>query len=494
MSIAASADSRFRRNFAAGRKLLWLRAAAIIGLMAADLGSFVIADLIIRTVGAPPAIALFRAHLTGQSLRLDIIGVIATAFVIARYLAGDYSRRQLFWDGARHTTNSLLVCGLPYLAILLLLGLNGLAITALVWFGLLFVVPMMRQGMRFLLGQAGLWYLPSAILGGNATAQEVYLVLNDRLSLGLSICWLAMENCEGPLPPSLKALKPVHAQPEDLVASLVAVGCRQVIWVPDDRLPLAQNDLIDQFIGADIRVAIVPSLRRLPLFGLSTSSFFGKDLLLLQVRNNLARLPQRILKRVVDIAGSLFALVLLSPLFVALSILIKREDGGPIFFIQKRIGRDGLDFSCWKFRSMTLDAEAQLSRWAKDEPLLLERYRQSNFKLPTDPRITRIGAWMRRKSLDELPQLINVLLGEMSLVGPRPLLRRELPDYGVVITLYKRVRPGITGMWQISGRSHTTFAERVSYDEWYIKNWTLWYDIVILLQTVWVLQRGEGAY
>jgi undecaprenyl-phosphate galactose phosphotransferase len=101
---------------------------------------------------------------------------------------------------------------------------------------------------------------------------------------------------------------------------------------------------------------------------------------------------------------------------------------------------------------------------------------------------------MRRKSLDELPQLFNVLLGNMSLVGPRPLLRRELPDYGAVISLYERVRPGITGLWQISGRSHTTFAERISYDEWYIKNWTVWYDLVILLQTVWVLLRGQGAY
>jgi undecaprenyl-phosphate galactose phosphotransferase len=135
-----------------------------------------------------------------------------------------------------------------------------------------------------------------------------------------------------------------------------------------------------------------------------------------------------------------------------------------------------------------------LARWKNDNPALLARYREKNFKLPNDPRVTSVGAWLRRRSLDELPQLINVLFGTMSLVGPRPLLRRELPDYGAVITLYERVRPGITGLWQISGRSHTTFAERVSYDEWYIKNWTVWYDAVILLQTVWVLFRGEGAY
>src|SRR3954463_4276978 len=101
---------------------------------------------------------------------------------------------------------------------------------------------------------------------------------------------------------------------------------------------------------------------------------------------------------------------------------------------------------------------------------------------------------MRRHSLDELAQLFNVLLGEMSLVGPRPLLAQELPDYGAVITLYERVRPGLTGLWQISGRSHTTFAQRVSYDEWYIKNWTVWYDVGIMLQTLWVLLQGGGPY
>ena len=112
----------------------------------------------------------------------------------------------------------------------------------------------------------------------------------------------------------------------------------------------------------------------------------------------------------------------------------------------------------------------------------------------SDPRITAIGGVLRKYSLDELPQIWNVLTGQMSLVGPRPLLRRELDDYGAVISLYERVRPGITGLWQISGRSHTTFAERVSYDEWYIKNWTVWYDMVIVLQTFWVLMTGAGAY
>jgi undecaprenyl-phosphate galactose phosphotransferase len=208
----------------------------------------------------------------------------------------------------------------------------------------------------------------------------------------------------------------------------------------------------------------------------------------------LARLPQRILKRSLDIVGSAILLLLLSPLFATLALLIRLEDGGPVFFWQDRIGRNGRDFRCWKFRTMVVNAEELLKSWEEEDPTLLARYRESNFKLQEDPRTTRTGRWMRRKSLDELPQLFNTLVGQMSLVGPRPLLRRELPEYGPGISLYERVRPGISGLWQISGRSHTTFAERVSYDEWYIKNWTVWYDVVILLQTMWVLLAGQGAY
>ena len=284
--------------------------------------------------------------------------------------------------------------------------------------------------------------------------------------------------------------------PQDqLPPALMAAGCRQVILVPDDRTNANPNDLIDQLVGADIAVAIVPSLRRLPLYGLSTNYFFGKDLLLLQVRNNLARLPQRIFKRsagphrrrypgraaaagvcgfrLADLARRSRAGVLPpdagGPQRARFHLLEIPHHGGGCRRPDGALGK-GKSRSCWRAIANPI------SSWQ------------------ADPRVTRIGAWMRRKSLDELPQLINVLLGDMSLVGPRPLLRRELPDYGAVISLYERVRPGITGLWQISGRSHTTFAERVSYDEWYIKNWTVWYDLVIMLQTVWVLMRGGGAY
>jgi Undecaprenyl-phosphate galactose phosphotransferase WbaP len=473
----------------------WRRFAILLGLTASDLACFALGDLLLRLRAQPPALALFRNRSLGQpNTVIDLVMIIALVFVGARYLVGDYSRRQLFWDGARSTTTALLIAAAAYSVALSLLDPRGVMAGIVIWLGLIFALPTARQGMRLLLGKIGVWHLPTAIIGTSPMAQEVVPVLGEQLALGLKVLWVVPDTAEKHLSSAFAGLTPLVAPPDQLTSVLIAAGCRQVILVPDDRTNANQNDLIDQLVGADIAVAIVPSLRRLPLYGLSTNYFFGKDLLLLQVRNNLARLPQRIFKRSLDFIGAIVLGLLLAPVFAVFALLIWTEDRGPVFFRQNRVGRGGRDFPCWKFRSMVVDAEDLMARWNTEDPVLLARYCESNFKLPVDPRVTRIGAWMRRKSLDELPQLFNVLTGDMSLVGPRPLLRRELPEYGAVISLYERVRPGITGLWQISGRSHTTFAERISYDEWYIKNWTVWYDLVIIIQTVWVLLRGEGAY
>ena len=495
MTVAASFEQTRQYPLKVGGGSYWRRLTILLGLMSADLACFALADLLLRLMVTPPALALFRNRSLGQpSTIIDLVMIIALIFVGARYLVGDYSRRQLFWDGARSTTTALLVSGIAYCAAVSLLEPSGLAAGIFVWLGLIFALPAARQLMRLFLGRLGVWHLPTAIIGTSPMAQEVVPVLGNELSLGLKVQWVVPETAEKHFSHAFTGLVPLAAAPDQLPQALMAVGCRQVILVPDDRSHANHNDLIDQLVGADIAVAIVPSLRRLPLYGLSTNYFFGKDLLLLQVRNNLARLPQRMIKRSLDFIGAVILAVLLMPIFILFAFLIWKEDRGPVFFRQTRVGRGGRDFTCWKFRTMVVDAEDQMARWETENPVLLAHYYQSNFKLQADPRVTRVGDWMRRKSLDELPQLFNVLLGDMSLVGPRPLLRRELPNYGAVISLYERVRPGITGLWQISGRSHTTFAERVSYDEWYIKNWTVWYDLVILLQTVWVLLRGSGAY
>lgn len=493
MSFAASLERAERYSWRRRTSSLGRRAAAVLALVTADLACFLISDRILHAFTGLPAVTLLRGGKLGVFGTLDLMLAIAAIFVLTRYVFGDYSRRALFWDGALNTTKALVIWGSVYAFAIAISSPQDILAVVIVWIGLMFLVPCARQLARWGLARVGLWYQPTAILGTSAAAQEVCSVLGRELSLGLEVRWVLPEGPEVRIPLGMGNLKIISAKPEAVADSLVAIGCSQAILVPDERLQQAPGDLIDQLIGAQISVAIVPSLRKLPLFGLSTSYFFGKDLLLLQVRNNLGRLPQRLFKRSLDLFLGTIAVVLLSPILVVIAILIKLEDGGPVLFKQNRVGYGGGDFLCWKFRTMALDAEDQLARWPTENSELYARYRDSNFKLADDPRVTKIGRLLRRSSADEFPQIFNVLGGDMSLVGPRPLLRRELPDYGAPISLYERVRPGITGLWQISGRSNTTFSERVSYDEWYIKNWTVWYDLVIMLQTAWMLLRGGGG-
>ena len=281
------------------------RIAIVLGLVTADLTCFAIADTLLHLLAQPPALALFRNRTLGQpNTVVDLVMIIALVFVCARYLVGDYSRRQLFWDGARATTTALLVSGGAYVAAVSLLEPSGVIASVAVWTGMLFAVPAARQLMRLFLGRIGVWHLPTAIIGTSPLAQEVVPVLGKQLALGLKVHWVVPETPEKHLSSVFSGLVPMIVPQEELARALMVAGCRQVILVPDDRTNANPNDLIDQLVGADIAVAIVPSLRRLPLYGLSTSYFFGKDLLLLQVRNNLARLPQRIFKRTLDIIGA----------------------------------------------------------------------------------------------------------------------------------------------------------------------------------------------
>jgi exopolysaccharide biosynthesis polyprenyl glycosylphosphotransferase len=198
---------------------------------------------------------------------------------------------------------------------------------------------------------------------------------------------------------------------------------------------------------------------------------------------------QRGLKRLLDVVGSLFSLVLLSPLLITVAILIKMTSPGPVLFAQKRVGADEKVFLCYKFRSMYADAE----KWQAD----LEAQNEADgaiFKIKNDPRMTSIGRFVRRWSIDELPQLINVLLGEMSLVGPRPLPLRDYERMGELHRKRLAAIPGITGYWQTSGRSELSFEDMVHLDLYYIENWSLSLDVKIILKTVAAVLRRNGAY
>jgi exopolysaccharide production protein ExoY len=200
-----------------------------------------------------------------------------------------------------------------------------------------------------------------------------------------------------------------------------------------------------------------------------------------------------ITKRAMDIVGAIIGLVLTSPLFFLISIFyLFGESKGPIFFKQVRVGKNGKRFYIYKFRSMILNAEEKL----KADKELYEKYLRNNYKLEPheDPRITKLGRFLRKTSLDEIPQLINVLKGEMSLVGPRPVVQEELKEYGVKVGEFLSVKPGLTGYWQVSGRSEIGYPERVNLELYYVYNQSLLLDIKIILKTVWMVLLKKGAY
>ena len=198
------------------------------------------------------------------------------------------------------------------------------------------------------------------------------------------------------------------------------------------------------------------------------------------------------LKRTVDITASATALLLLSPVFLVTSLAIKKDSDGPAMFTQKRIGKDGKLFEIYKFRTMVPDADKKLFELLDKDEKAREEYKV-NKKLKNDPRITKVGNFLRKTSIDELPQLINVLKGHMSLVAPRPYLPREKDDMGAYYNTIIESKPGITGLWQVSGRSNTTFEDRLEFDKEYTENKGFFYDMGLLTKTVGVVIHKDGA-
>ena len=213
----------------------------------------------------------------------------------------------------------------------------------------------------------------------------------------------------------------------------------------------------------------------------------------LEIRNNLRSVRARFIKRTLDLGAGLAILALIAPVLLLIAVAIRVDSPGPAIYRARRLGRDGRPFACLKFRSMYRDADEKLRALLTAHPELQVEF-EATHKLKNDPRVTRVGAFLRRTSLDELPQLLNVLVGDMSLVGPRPIVHAEISKYGRIYDVYKLVRPGMTGYWQVNGRSDTSYDERVNMDNYYITNWTPWLDIVILIQTVRVVLIGRGAY
>ncbi len=237
--------------------------------------------------------------------------------------------------------------------------------------------------------------------------------------------------------------------------------------------------------------AISPFSPGLPILWRDTRDLAG--VAGVEVRNRLLDPTPRFIKRSTDLLLTITGGICILPLIGLLALLVKISSKGPIFYSHTRIGLRGQRFAAWKFRSMIVHGQEVLDKYLQANPEAREEWERDH-KLKNDPRVTPLGAFMRKTSLDELPQLWNVLIGEMSLVGPRPIVDAEIPKYGKYYNIYKAVRPGITGLWQVSGRNDTSYEERLRHDEFYVRNWSPWLDMHLLARTVSTLIGGHGAY
>ncbi len=251
--------------------------------------------------------------------------------------------------------------------------------------------------------------------------------------------------------------------------------------------------LMDQIQHKVKRILLVPRMTSLPMFNAEVFNSINQKGLIFFVRNNLLSDSDRAFKHVTDFLLALSLTLLLSPFLLGLYLWVwVASDGKPVFR-QRRVGQNGQPFKIYKFRTMRADAAEQLEKILDADPAAREEWERDR-KLKNDPRITRIGGFLRRTSLDELPQLINVLRGQMSLVGPRPIIEEEIVAYGDYIDYYQQVRPGITGLWQVSGRNELSYAERVQLDVWYVRNWSLELDLIILTKTFVAVLLRKGSY
>jgi len=241
-------------------------------------------------------------------------------------------------------------------------------------------------------------------------------------------------------------------------------------------------------------IIFVPDLIGVPLYNVEAQTLFNEQIMMLSLRNNLARRRNRMFKRFFDIAVGGLLCVPILPILLVIAICITLDSKGSAFFNAQRIGKHGKTFTCYKFRSMHTNAGEILKEYLAAHSAAQEEWNTFAKLRDYDPRVTKVGRWIRKYSLDELPQILNVIKGDMSLVGPRPYLPREKEDIGEYLSTITLTVPGITGFWQTSGRNDVSFAGRVAMDTWYVRNWSIWLDLMYLFKTAKIVLTGKGAY
>ncbi|TXE52925.1 MULTISPECIES: undecaprenyl-phosphate galactose phosphotransferase WbaP [Serratia] len=431
---------------------------------------------------------ILEGQLSTRILAQVIISLVCVAWFWVRLR--HYTYRKPFWFELKEIIRTLLIFAVLDLAFVAFSKWNfSRSVWFLSWVLIICMVPLGRFLTKRLLDKFGYWKKQTIIIGSKKNAFEAYAALQSEVILGFDVS--AFVCIDEPCKDNYFGVPVINS--EDKLWTVVDVQNTQFIVA----LEFEQHALRDRWLKNLAKhncrsVSVIPTLRGVPLYGTDMSFIFSHEVMILRVSNNLAKRTSRLTKRIFDIFGSLAIMIILSPVLAFLAYMVSRDGGKPIYG-HERVGHNGKKFKCLKFRSMVTNSKEVLDELLNSDVDARAEW-ERDFKLKNDPRITKIGAFIRKTSLDELPQLWNVFIGEMSLVGPRPIIEDELARYAGDVDYYYMAKPGMTGLWQVSGRNDIDYDTRVYFDAWYVKNWALWNDIVILFKTISVVLKRDGAY
>lgn len=483
--IASAAEAKSRRSFRArqyaGTVLLGVADATI-------LAAVYISAYLVRLV--LPGVFPFYPTFLGEFEKAWWFFPIWLGILVFQ---GGYTKKLTAWDEVALTWKVSFMATITILAVLFITKQTAnysrtlillMALSSLVLF------PVFRILVKKVLHMAGLRRRRILILGAGEAGQLAMQALRNEPNLGYEVVGYVDDDYAGRA--TVTGYR-VHRFMYRIHRYLNLCDIHDVLVAKPELERERLVDIINSIQHKAFNTLYVPELTGVAVLGTKLCHFFNEQAIVLEIKNNLSDPWRYLLKRTFDYFAALNIMLILAVPLLIIAVLIKFTSRGPVIFSHKRVGKDGRPFFCHKFRTMRTDAEQRLSDILSSDPAALSEW-EKHRKLRQDPRITGIGRFLRRTSLDELPQLFNVIKGEMSLVGPRPVTKAEIIDhYKESASLCFSVPPGITGLWQVSGRSNSTYERRISLDCWYVRNWNLWLDIVILLKTFKVVFEKEGA-
>lgn len=408
-----------------------------------------------------------------------------------------YFKKLPFWDETKELLKAVSASTVAVLSIITLAKMSdsiSRLIIALLWlYGLLFF-PLFRLFGKKILYAVGLWD-NVIIIGAGSTGKAIAKGINGNIHLGYHVIGFFDDDDRiGKKIEIAGSSYNVFGKIKHFRKFVNLLDISTVIIAMPSLSVEKLAELTAKIQKHTRNILLIPDIKGVALTNTELYHLFMQQLFLLKINNNLKSPFNKFIKRSLELVISFIFLPLLLFIIGMLGLLIMLDSPGPIFYRQPRIGRNGRPFTVYKFRSMYQDAIDRLDNILTTDPRANLEW-ETYFKLRNDPRITRMGAFLRKTSLDELPQIFNVLCGDMSLVGPRPVLEEEITKYyGEYSDYYHMVRPGITGLWQVSGRNNVDYPMRVRLDMWYVLNWSVWLDIMILFRTIRVVLSKEGAY